>query len=335
MRVLVTGGAGYIGSHTIIELLLSGHEVFVLDNLSNGHEEALRRVRQLCNKDCNFLQGDIRNLKDLDIAFSSFRPQAVIHFAGLKSVEESTLNPLKYYENNVLGSIRLLQTMDKYNCKLIVFSSSATVYGAPQYLPLDEVHPLCPANPYGQTKLHVENILRDWSAKSCKCISLRYFNPVGAHDSGLIGEDSSDSPDNLMPYIDQVAIGRRDKLNIFGDDYDTRDGTGERDYIHVTDLAMAHLSALNVIEDSSSFEVLNIGTGVGYTVKELVEIYGLLTGKVIPFDIVKRREGDIACSIACPRKANKILKWSAELTINDAISSSFKWQMKNPKGFKI
>jgi UDP-glucose 4-epimerase len=334
MRVLVTGGAGYIGSHAIIELLQSGNEVYVIDNLSNGHEEVLRRVSQLCDKECNFLNGDIRNTEDLNRAFSSFKPQAVMHFAGLKSVEESSLNPLKYYENNVIGSIRLLQAMDTHNCKLIVFSSSATVYGTPQYLPLDESHPLCPANPYGQTKLNVENILRDWSTDGRKAISLRYFNPVGAHESGLIGEDSIDVPNNLMPYIDQVAIGKRPKLKIFGDDYDTRDGTGERDYIHVTDLALAHLSTLYVLEGIESFEVMNIGTGVGVTVKELVKIYELITNKDIPFEVVGRRQGDIACSIACPKKANQMLNWNAELTINDAISSSNKWRIKNPDGYK-
>ena len=334
MRILVTGGAGYIGSHTIVKLLEFGHEVYAIDNLSNGHEEIFRRVSQICSKECYFLNGDIRNTEDLDLVFSNFKPEAVIHFAGLKSVEESSVNPLLYYDNNITGSIKLLQAMDNHNCKFIVFSSSATVYGIPQYLPLDELHPLCPVNPYGQTKLVAENILKDWSKNGRRAISLRYFNPVGAHESGLIGEDSLDAPNNLMPYIDQVAIGRRDMLYIFGDNYGTRDGTGERDYIHVDDLALGHISALHFLDSIDTFEVINLGTGTGVTVKELVNTYKLLTSKDIPFKTVERRQGDVARSVACPKKAKHLLKWSAKLSIEDAISSSFKWQIQNPNGYK-
>lgn len=334
MRVIVTGGAGYIGCHAVVELLNSDHEVCVIDNLSNGNIESIHRVNKLCNSQCLFVKGDIRNSEDLNIAFSKFKPEAIIHFAGLKSVQESCINPIKYYENNVIGSIKLLQAMDAHNCKLIVFSSSATVYGDPQYLPLDEDHPLNPANPYGHSKLNVENILKDWSINGRKAISLRYFNPVGAHESGQLGEDSIDAPNNLMPYIDQVAVGKKEKLKIFGNNYNTRDGTGERDYIHVTDLVLAHLKALNLLETINSYEVINIGTGVGVTVKELVEIYQSLINIDIPYEIVNRREGDIACSIADPSKAHKVLNWKANLSINEAISSSFNWQTQNPEGYK-
>lgn len=334
MRVLVTGGAGYIGSHTLVELLVAGHEAFVIDNLSNGHEEALRRVKQLANKDFGFLAGDIRDADSLNQAFSGFKPNAVIHFAGLKAVGESVEKPLAYYENNVNGSVELLKAMDKYDCTRIVFSSSATVYGEPQYLPLDENHPVAPVNPYGQTKLMVENILQDWAQNGRGACALRYFNPVGAHVSGRIGEDPQGVPNNLMPYIAQVAVGMREKLQIFGDDYETRDGTGERDYIHVTDLAKAHLAALNALENPNGFEVFNIGTGSGATVKELLEAYKKASGQEIAVEIVERRPGDIASSVASPIKANERLNWTASLSINDATSSSWQWQSQNPKGYR-
>lgn len=333
MRVLVTGGAGYIGSHTLVELLAAGHEAFVLDNLSNGHEEALARVKQLANKDFGFLADDIRDAEALDKAFSEFKPEAVIHFAGLKSVGESVEQPLTYYENNVAGSVELLKAMDAHECKKIVFSSSATVYGTPQYLPLDEAHPVAPVNPYGQTKLMVENILRDWAQDGRSAIALRYFNPLGAHASGRIGEDPHGIPNNLMPYIAQVAIGKRDALHIFGDNYETRDGTGERDYIHVTDLAQAHLAALTALDAQSGFDVFNIGTGQGVTVKELLGAYSKAAGKSLASKIGARRAGDVASSVASPKKANQDLNWTATLSVDDASSSSWSWQSQNPEGY--
>jgi UDP-glucose 4-epimerase len=333
MRVLVTGGAGYIGSHTLVELLTEGHEAFVIDNLSNGHEEALSRVKQLANKDFGFAKGDIRDRDALDEAFAEFKPEAVIHFAGLKAVGESVEQPLTYYENNVAGSVELLKAMDAHNCKKIVFSSSATVYGTPQYLPLDEDHPVAPVNPYGQTKLMVENILKDWAHDGRSATALRYFNPVGAHVSGRIGEDPRDIPNNLMPYIAQVAIGKREALQIFGDDYETRDGTGERDYIHVTDLAKAHIAALGAMGEAADFAVYNVGTGQGTTVKELLASYGETVGRELPFETDARRAGDIASSVASPKKANEVLNWSATLSVHDATSSSWNWQSQNPDGY--
>ena len=333
MRVLVTGGAGYIGSHTLVELLTEGHEAFIIDNLSNGHEEALSRVKQLANKDFGFAKGDIRDRDALDEAFAEFKPGAVIHFAGLKAVGESVEQPLTYYENNVAGSVELLKAMDAHNCKKIVFSSSATVYGTPQYLPLDEDHPVAPVNPYGQTKLMVENILKDWAHDGRSATALRYFNPVGAHVSGRIGEDPHDIPNNLMPYIAQVAIGKREALEIFGDDYETRDGTGERDYIHVTDLARAHIAALGNMSEADGFAVYNVGTGQGTTVKELLSAYGETVGRELPFETVARRAGDIASSVASPKKANEVLNWSATLSVHDATSSSWNWQSQNPDGY--
>ncbi len=334
MRVLVTGGAGYIGSHTLVELLTEGHEAFVIDNLSNGHQEALSRVKKLANKDFGFVKGDIRDSEALYIAFSEFRPEAVIHFAGLKAVGESVQQPLTYYENNVAGSVELLKAMDGHDCKKIVFSSSATVYGTPQYLPLDEDHPVSPVNPYGRTKLMVENILKDWAQDGRRATSLRYFNPIGAHVSGRIGEDPRDIPNNLMPYIAQVAIGKRKALQIFGNDYETRDGTGERDYIHVTDLAKAHIAALIHKSETDSFDVYNVGTGQGTTVKELLAAYANVVGRELPSETVPRRPGDVVCSIASPKKANGAFNWSAKLSVHDATASSWVWQSQNPDGYR-
>jgi UDP-glucose 4-epimerase len=318
-----------------VELLTEGHEAFVIDNLSNGHEEALSRVKQLANKDFGFVMGDIRDRDALDEAFAEFKPEAVIHFAGLKAVGESVEQPLTYYENNVAGSVELLKAMDAHDCKKIVFSSSATVYGAPQYLPLDEDHPAAPVNPYGQTKLMVENILKDWAHDGRSATALRYFNPVGAHVSGRIGEDPHDIPNNLMPYIAQVAIGKLEALQIFGDDYETRDGTGERDYIHVTDLAKAHLAALDAMLGQSGFEVYNIGTGTGATVKELLAAYETACGHKLAFEVTGRRSGDVASSVASPKKANERLHWVANLSIDEATSSSWQWQSQNPDGYAI
>ncbi len=333
MRVLVTGGAGYIGSHTLVELLEEEHEPFVIDNLSNGREEALRRVKKLTKKDFGFLHGDIRDAEALEMVFSMFRPKAVIHFAGIKSVEESVKQPLKYYDNNVGGSVELLKAMDAHECTKIVFSSSATVYGEPHYMPFDERHPVAPANPYGQTKLIIENILRDWVKEGRVATALRYFNPVGAHLSGEIGEDPRGKPDNLMPFIAQVAAGSRSGLQVFGDDYETRDGTGERDYIHITDLARAHIAALGNMNNAPEFQIYNVGTGKGTTVKELITAYGNAVGRDLPLEIAARRSGDVASSVASPKKASESLKWSAKLTIDDAISSSWRWQNRNPNGY--
>lgn len=335
MRVLVTGGAGYIGSHTLVELLAAGHEAMVIDNLCNGHEEALSRVKLLANKDFGFVEGDIRDGAALDKAFAAFKPEAIIHFAGLKAVGESVEQPLTYYENNVAGSVELLKAMDAHDCKKIVFSSSATVYGTPEYLPLDEDHPVSPVNPYGRTKLMVENILKDWARDGRSATALRYFNPVGAHVSGRIGEDPHGIPNNLMPYIAQVAIGKRAVLQIFGDDYETRDGTGERDYIHVTDLAKAHLAALDAMLGQSGFEVYNIGTGTGATVKELLAAYETACGHKLAFEVTGRRSGDVASSVASAKKANERLHWVANLSIDEATLSSWQWQSQNPDGYAI
>lgn len=333
MRVLVTGGAGYIGSHTLVDLLADGHEVLVVDNLSNGFQEALNRAKQLSNKHFGFIDCDIRDAASLDKAFAAFKPDAVLHFAGLKAVGESVEKPLAYYDNNVGGTLSLLRAMDAHSCQRIVFSSSATVYGTPHYLPLDEAHPLEPVNPYGQTKLMVETMLRDWAGDGRKACALRYFNPVGAHESGRMGEDPRGIPNNLMPYVAQVAIGRRDALNVFGNDYDTRDGTGERDYIHITDLAHAHLASLRALDDLADFEALNIGTGAGTTVKELVDAYAQAAGREIKCHYVGRRAGDVASTIACPKQAQAKLDWTARLNIDDASRASWHWQSQNPEGY--
>ena len=291
MRVLVTGGAGYIGSHTCVELLEAGHEVFVIDNLCNGHEAALERVRGITNCELQFMNADIRDSNALDKIFNTFKPEAVIHFAGLKAVGESVADPVKYYDVNVGGSISLLTAMSKAECNNIVFSSSATVYGEPQYLPYDEEHPTNPVNPYGRTKLIIENIINDWTKVDSKRKGtiLRYFNPVGAHESGQIGEEPIGIPNNLMPYIAQVADGRREHLNIFGNDYETADGTGARDYIHVVDLALAHISALNQ-NKLDKFEDIKYWRGKSTTVLELVKSFEETSGVTIKFKYLPRRE---------------------------------------------
>ena len=335
MRVLVTGGAGYIGSHMLVELLSAGHQVLALDNLSNGSEEALRRVKQLSNQDFEFIQGDVRDRQLLERAFLAYKPEAVVHFAGLKSVSESVENPVDYYENNVVGTLQLLKAMDAHHCKQIVFSSSATVYGEPQYLPIDEAHALAPVSPYGQSKLMVETILKDWAQNGRKACALRYFNPIGAHESGRIGEDPHGIPNNLMPYIAQVATGSREEVQIFGDDYETRDGTGERDYIHVTDLVQAHIAALNAMDRLGDYEALNIGTGSGTTVKELLAVYGKAVGRELKSRKVARRAGDVASSVASPKRAHEKLNWMARLSIEDAARSSWLWQSQNPEGYKL
>ena len=334
MRVLVTGGAGYIGSHTCVELLDAGHEVFVVDNLCNGHEAALERVRGITNRELQFTNADIRDANALDNIFNTFKPEAVIHFAGLKAVGESVANPLKYYEVNVGGSISLLTAMSKAECNNIVFSSSATVYGEPQYLPYDENHPTNPVNPYGRTKLMIENIINDWTKVDTERNGtiLRYFNPVGAHGSGQIGEEPIGTPNNLMPYIAQVSDGRREHLNIFGNDYETADGTGARDYIHVVDLALAHTFALNQ-NYLNGYEILNIGAGKSTTVLELVKEFEDISGVTIKFKYLPRREGDLAAFWADSSKAFVIMSWKTERNIKNICEDAWRWHKLNPTGY--
>ena len=334
MKVLVTGGAGYIGSHTCVELLNAGHEVFVIDDLCNGHEVALKRVQDITNCKLQFMDADIRDSNALDQVFSIFKPEAVIHFAGLKAVGESAADSLLYYDVNVGGSILLLTAMSKAGCKNIIFSSSATVYGEPQYLPYDEKHPTTPINPYGRTKLIIENIIKDWTKVDLKRrgIILRYFNPVGAHESGLIGEEPIGIPNNLMPYIAQVADGRREYLNIFGSDYETADGTGARDYTHVVDLALAHTSALNK-NKLDRFEVLNIGAGECTTVLELVSQFEDISGSPIKFKYLPRREGDLAAFWADSSKVFEKLSWQPERNIMKICEDTCRWYKYNPIGY--
>ncbi|MDC0120711.1 UDP-glucose 4-epimerase GalE [Amylibacter sp.] len=334
MRVLVTGGAGYIGSHTCVELLKAGHEVFVIDNLCNGHEVALDRVQSITNCELQFMNVDIRDTNALDEIFKTFEPDAVIHFAGLKAVGESVADPVKYYDVNIGGSISLLLAMTRANCNNIVFSSSATVYGTPEYLPYDEEHPTNPVNPYGRSKLMIENIIKDWTKVDAerKGIVLRYFNPVGAHESGRIGEEPIGVPNNLMPYIAQVADGRREQLNIFGNDYDTLDGTGARDYIHVVDLALAHTIALNS-NTLNKFEVLNIGGGKSTTVLELIKSFEDTSGVTIKFKYLSRREGDLPAFWADTSKALKKISWQSERNIKNVCKDTWRWHQKNPIGY--
>ena len=334
MRVLVTGGAGYIGSHTCIELLEAGHEVFVIDNLCNGYEIALKRFWDITNCELQFTNSDICDANALDKIFNDFKPEAVIHFAGVKAVGESVVDPVKYYDVNVGGSISLLAAMSKAECNNIIFSSSATVYGKPKYFPYDEEHPTNPVNPYGRTKLIIENIIHDWIKVDLKRNGtiLRYFNPVGAHESGQIGEEPIGVPNNLMPYIAQVADGRREHLNIFGNDYETADGTGARDYIHVVDLALAHISALNQSK-LDRFEVLNIGVGKSITVLELVRKFEDISGVTIKYKYMPRREGDLAAFWADSSKSFVKLDWQAERGLNNICKDTWRWQKNNPNGY--
>jgi len=334
MRVLVTGGAGYIGSHTCVELLEAGHEVYVIDNLFNGHEAALERVRGITNCELQFINADIRDTVALDVIFNTFKPDSVIHFAGLKAVGESVADPMKYYDVNVGGSISLLTAMTKAECNNIVFSSSATVYGDPQYLPYDEAHPTNPVSPYGRTKLITENIISDWTKVDIerRGTILRYFNPVGAHESGQIGEEPIGIPNNLMPYIAQVADGRREYLNIFGYDYETADGTGARDYIHVVDLALAHIRALNP-NKLDRFEILNIGAGGSTTVFELLKEFEEISGVKIKFKYLPRRDGDLAAFWADSSKALEKMDWRPERDIKKICEDTWHWQQNNTRGY--
>jgi len=336
--ILLTGGAGYIGSHMLYELLSSGFDVFVLDNLSNSSIEAINRVQRLTGKEAIFIQGDVLDTELLDVIFSKHPIQAVLHFAGLKAVGESVEQPLKYFDNNVTGSLNLLQAMKRNNIKRIVFSSSATVYGdpTPEVLPLTENAPTAmPTNPYGYTKLVVEKMMQQLvtSDPSWSIAILRYFNPVGAHKSGQIGEDPKGVPNNLLPYIAQVAVGRRDKLSVFGDDYDTHDGTGVRDYIHVVDLAKGHLAALKYLNQNTGYHIWNLGTGTGYSVLDMVKAFEEENKIAIPYDISPRRAGDIASCYADACKAKKDLGWWAELGLHDMMSDTWRWQKANPNGY--
>ena len=335
MRVLVTGGAGYIGSHTCLELLRLSHDVLVVDSLYNGNMEALTRVQSLLNRTLEFCQFDVRDAEALDKVFDQFKPDSVIHLAGLKAVGESISEPVRYYDVNVGGTATLLGSMDRAGCANIVFSSSATVYGEPQYLPCDENHPLNPINPYGRTKLMGENLLKDWSIakKGRYAVCLRYFNPVGADASGLIGEDPNGIPNNLVPLISQVAIGRREYLQVFGDDYNTIDGTGVRDYIHVTDLAKAHIAAVEQINTLESFEVLNIGTGQGLSVMQMVQEFEKQSGKSVMHQISKRRPGDVPAVWADVCKAVDKIGFKPTRGIVEMCQDTWRWQSANPLGY--
>lgn len=339
-KILVTGGAGYIGTHTCIALHEAGYDMVVYDNLSNSSREAINRVSALIGRPIEFIEGDIRDAESLRQVFLSHHFFGVIHFAGLKAVGESVAKPLLYYNNNVSGTITLLEVMAEYDVKNLVFSSSATVYGDPESLPIDENSPRSCTNPYGQSKLTVEHILEDLAVSddSWNLIPLRYFNPVGAHLSGQIGEDPNDIPNNLMPYISQVAVGKLEKLNIFGNDYPTTDGTGVRDFIHVTDLAAGHVAALNYLERQVvpvGFLPINLGTGKGTSVLELVTAFSNVSGQSIPYQFAERRAGDIASCYASADKAKNLLEWQAKLSITEMCQDSWRWQSMNPNGYNL
>lgn len=336
MTVLVTGGAGYIGSHTCVELLEAGRDLLVLDNLSNSSEESLARVATITGKQPQFIQGDIRDRSCLDRIFTDYDISAVIHFAGLKAVGESCQLPLKYYENNIGGTITLCQAMQAAGVYQLVFSSSATVYGDPASVPISEDFPTSATNPYGRSKLVIEEILKDLytSDDRWQIALLRYFNPVGAHASGLIGEDPNGIPNNLLPYISQVAIGRLEKLSVYGGDYPTPDGTGVRDYIHVVDLALGHLKALEALEKTPGLITCNLGTGQGYSVLEMVRAFEQASGRPVPYQITERRPGDIAECYAHPASALDILGWQATKGLDAMMADAWRWQSQNPNGYK-
>ena len=338
MNILVTGGAGFIGSHTLIELYKAGHTAVVVDNLSNSNPEALRRVAKLIGiEEIPFYQTDIRDRAGLEKVFGVHKFDACIHFAGLKAVGESVEKPLEYYENNMNGTFVLVDVMRKHGCKNIIFSSSATVYGDPAQIPITEK---CPkghcTNPYGQTKSMLEEVLMDVQKadNEWNVVLLRYFNPIGAHESGLIGEDPNGIPNNLMPYITQVAVGKRQELGVFGNDYDTHDGTGVRDYIHVVDLAAAHVCALKAIERKCGVGIYNVGTGHGYSVLDVVNAFQKVNGVAVPYSIKPRRAGDIATCYCDPAKAKAELGWQAQFGIEEMCRDSWNWQRKNPDGYR-
>ena len=335
MTVLVTGGAGYIGSHTVIELLNSGNQVVIVDNFYNSQPEVLKRIKELSGKDFKFYEVDVLNKEDLTKVFEENKIDSVIHFAGYKAVGESVEKPLEYYHNNLTSTFILCEVMKKFGVKNLVFSSSATVYGLNNISPLKEELPLSTTNPYGTTKLMIEQILNDlWNSdKEWSIALLRYFNPIGAHESGRIGENPNGIPNNLMPYITQVSVGKREKLSIFGSDYDTVDGTGVRDYIHVVDLAKGHIKALEKHSKINKIEAYNLGAGKGYSVLQLVEAFEKANGVKIPYVISERRAGDVATCYADSSKAKEQLGWEAEKTIEDMCKDSWNWQSKNPNGY--
>jgi UDP-glucose 4-epimerase len=335
MKILVTGGVGYIGSHTCVELIKAGYEVVIIDNLCNSSLEALKRVERLTAANIPFYKIDIRNKKELSRVFRDNQIDAVFHFAGLKSVSESVEKPNTYYENNVEGTFVLIEVMRIFNCKYFVFSSSATVYGDPHKVPIKENFPLSAVNPYGSSKLEIEKYLQEiYSADNTWCIAiLRYFNPVGAHKSGLIGEDPISIPNNLLPYISQVAIGKLKKLKIFGGDYKTKDGTGVRDYIHVVDLAKGHVKALQSLRKSPKILIANLGTGKGYSVLDMIEAFEKASGQKIPYQIVDRRPGDIAICFTDPSHAEKIIGWKAKYKLEQMCEDTWHWQCMNPNGY--
>lgn len=333
--VLVTGGAGYIGSHTVVKLLEAGYKVVVLDNLSNSRRQVIRQIETITGLRPEFVVGDIRDRQCLRSVFNNHKIQSVVHFAGLKAVGESQSEPLKYYDNNVSGSLVLFDEMARADVKSLVFSSSATVYGDPGLVQYTEQTPVAPVNVYGRTKLMVEDVLRDLKASdaSWRIALLRYFNPVGAHASGFIGEDPSGVPNNLMPYIAQVAVGKRPKLQVFGGDYPTTDGTGKRDYIHVDDLAAGHLAALNYSSRSTELLTVNLGTGRPYSVLEMIHAFEKASGSAVPYDIVERRAGDLPEYYADPSLAEQLLGWKAELGIDRMCEDTWRWQSMNPGGY--
>ena len=333
--ILVTGGCGYIGSHTVLELLNKNYDVVVVDNFSNSSFESLRRVQKITGKTVTFYEADIRDTAAMETVFSKHSFDAVIHFAAFKAVGESVRLPLKYYENNISGTVSLLQIMEKHNVKKIIFSSSATVYGDPERLPLDENCRLSTTNPYGSTKLMMEMIMQDLykADKNWNIILLRYFNPVGAHESGMIGEDPKGIPNNLMPYVAQVATGKLACINVFGNDYDTPDGTGVRDYLHVVDRARGHIAAIEQCNDAG-VHIYHLGTGHGYSVMDMIHAFEKACGKTLPYKICDRRPGDIATCYAAPDKAKKELKWQAKYGIEEMCASQWKWQSGNPKGYE-
>jgi UDP-glucose 4-epimerase len=336
MHILVTGGAGYIGSHTCLELLSQGHRVAVVDDLSNSSEESLHRVRELTGKPITFHQLDLCDKPALEAVFAAADFDAVIHFAGLKAVGESVQQPLRYYRTNIDSTLTLLEVMEAHDVRKLVFSSSATVYGLNENVPLSEDTPLSVNSPYGRTKLMIEDILRDLCASSntWQVSLLRYFNPIGAHPSGRIGEDPAGIPNNLVPYVSQVAAGKRAELSIFGDDYDTPDGTGVRDYIHVVDLARGHLAALGHLPATGHCEAYNLGTGKGASVLEVVAAFEKASGHKIPYAIKPRRAGDVVVSLADPSKAQRELEWQAELGLEQACADAWRWQSSNPDGYR-
>lgn len=335
MSVLVTGGAGYIGSHTLIQLLESNKDVIIVDNFSNSNPIVLDRIKQITNKDFKFYEIDTTNQENLEVVFKENDIDSVIHFAAYKAVGESVAKPLEYYTNNIINTLSVLNLMKKYDVKKFVFSSSATVYGDPHTCPITEDFPLSTTNPYGATKLMIEDMLRDIAKAdaSFNVAILRYFNPVGAHSSGLIGEDPNDIPNNLMPYVSQVAVGKLKELSVFGNDYNTPDGTGVRDYIHVVDLANGHLNALDRLDTNCGLVTYNLGTGNGYSVLDMVKAFSEASGREVAYKIVDRRPGDVAMCYADPKKANDKLGWKAQYGIKEMCEDAWRWQSNNPNGY--